>query len=89
MYRNHAVAAVVAARNEAPFIDDVVDAMPAFVDRIYVVDDASEDDTRAVALGAAAGSPADEPAKWPRAAQARQPSRRDRSGGSGGRALAR
>jgi len=64
MYRNHAVAAVVAARNEAPFIDDVVDAMPAFVDRIYVVDDASEDDTRAVALGAAAGSPADEPAKW-------------------------
>jgi len=41
MYRNHAVAAVVAARNEAPFIDDVVDAMPAFVDRIYVVDDAS------------------------------------------------
>jgi len=64
MYRNHAVAAVVAARNEAPFIDDVVDAMPAFVDRICVVDDASEDDTRAVALGAAAGSPADEPAKW-------------------------
>jgi len=91
MYRNHAVAAVVAARNEAPFIDDVVDAMPAFVDRIYVVvDDASEDDTRAVALGAAAaGSPADEPAKWCPAAQARQPSRRDRSGGSGGRALAR
>jgi len=61
MYRNHAVAAVVAARNEAPFIDDVVDAMPAFVDRIYVVDDASEDDTRAVALGAAAGSPATSP----------------------------
>jgi len=61
MYRNHAVAAVVAARNEAPFIDDVVDAMPAFVDRIYVVDDASEDDTRAVALGAAAGHPRTSP----------------------------
>jgi len=63
MYRNHAVAAVVAARNEAPFIDDVVDAMPAFVDRIYVVDDASEDDTRAVALGAAVGHPRTSP-RW-------------------------
>jgi glycosyltransferase involved in cell wall biosynthesis len=64
MYRNHAVAAVVPARNEAPFVGSVVDTMPAFVDRIYVVDDASEDDTRTVALDTAAESPADEPARW-------------------------
>lgn len=64
MYRNHAVAAVVPARNEAPFVGDVVDAIPAFVDRVYVVDDASEDDTRTAAIDAAAGSPADEPAEW-------------------------
>jgi len=54
MYRNHAVATVVPARNEAKFIGDVVDAMPSFVDRIYVIDDASDDGTRVAALDAAA-----------------------------------
>jgi len=89
MYRNHAVAAVVAARNEAPFIDDVVDAMPAFVDRIYVVDDASGTTPVPSRSVPPQGHPRTTREVVPRAAQARQPSRRDRSGGSGGRALAR
>lgn len=53
MYRNHTVAVVVPARNEAEFVGGVVDAIPAFVDRVYVVDDASTDATRTVALDAA------------------------------------
>ncbi len=45
-------AVVVPAYNEAAWIGDVIATMPAFVDRIIVVDDASEDDTVAIARAA-------------------------------------
>lgn len=45
MYREHTVGVVVPAYNEEGHVGAVVDAIPAFVDRIYVVDDASTDGT--------------------------------------------
>lgn len=45
MYRGHSVGVVVTAYNEAGFVGDVVDGMPDYVDRVYVVDDGSTDDT--------------------------------------------
>lgn len=56
MYADRSVAVVVPAHDEAAFVGDVVGAMPPFVDRVYVVDDASADDTAAVALEAGANS---------------------------------
>lgn len=53
MYADRAVAVVVPAHDEAAFVGDVVAAMPSFVDRVYVVDDASSDATYDVALDAA------------------------------------
>jgi|AntRauMinimDraft_4_1070384.scaffolds.fasta_scaffold00163_31 glycosyltransferase involved in cell wall biosynthesis len=53
MYRDHSVAVVVPAYDEAALVGDVVAAIPAFVDRVYLVDDASNDDTSQVALAAA------------------------------------
>lgn len=53
MYREHTVAVVVPAYDEAPLVGDVVTAIPAFVDRVYLVDDASNDDTGSAALAAA------------------------------------
>ena len=61
MYRNHTVAVVVPAHEEAPFVGDVVAAIPAFVDCIYVVDDASSDGTRDAALAAATTDGGDDP----------------------------
>ena len=49
MYREHVVAAVVPAYNEAAHIGDVITTMPAIVDHIIVVDDQSSDDTAATA----------------------------------------
>jgi glycosyltransferase involved in cell wall biosynthesis len=45
MYRGHTVAAVIPAYNESGFVGDVIDGLPAFLDRAYVVDDGSTDDT--------------------------------------------
>lgn len=47
------VAVVVPARNEARWIEEVVSTMPAWVDHVIVVDDASVDDTgaRATSVG--------------------------------------
>ncbi len=45
MYRNHTVAVVVPAYNEAEFIGSVLETVPEFVDRVYVVDDCSTDST--------------------------------------------
>ncbi|WP_058826457.1 glycosyltransferase family 2 protein [Haloferax sp. Q22] len=45
MYRGNAVGVVVPAYNEARFVGGVVDTLPAFVDRAYVVDDRSTDGT--------------------------------------------
>ncbi|MFB9826166.1 glycosyltransferase [Halobaculum roseum] len=55
MYRGQTVGVVIPAYNEEPFVRETIVTVPAFVDRIYVVDDASTDDTwteiqRAVAL---------------------------------------
>jgi len=45
------IAVVVPAFNEARWIVETVESMPAFVDHILVVDDASEDATSALARG--------------------------------------
>ena len=50
MYKGHSIATVVPARNEARHIGQVIDTMPGFVDHVIVVDDASWDGTREIAL---------------------------------------
>lgn len=45
MYDGHTIAAVIPAYNEEPFIGTVIESLPSFVDRAYVIDDASTDDT--------------------------------------------
>ena len=52
MLHGQRVLAIVPALDEAPRIARVIETMPAFVDRIIVVDDGSTDDTIAVARGA-------------------------------------
>ncbi len=47
MYENKTIAVVVPAYNEAELIGRVLETMPQFVDRIYVVDDGSADGTAA------------------------------------------
>jgi glycosyltransferase involved in cell wall biosynthesis len=43
MYRNHRIGVVIPVYNEAEFIGGVLDSLPVFVDRAYVVDDCSTD----------------------------------------------
>ncbi|WP_115862586.1 glycosyltransferase family 2 protein [Halorussus litoreus] len=45
MYKGHTVGVVVPAYNEEGFVGEVIDTMPDFVDRVYVVDDQSTDGT--------------------------------------------
>ncbi|WP_440010494.1 glycosyltransferase family 2 protein [Halomicrococcus sp. SG-WS-1] len=45
MYGGQTIGVVVPAYNEEGFVGDVLDSLPAFVDRAYVVDDASTDGT--------------------------------------------
>ena len=45
MYEGHSVGVVVPAYNEEGLVGSVIETMPPFVDRIYVVDDASTDGT--------------------------------------------
>ncbi|MFC7205392.1 glycosyltransferase family 2 protein [Haloferax namakaokahaiae] len=45
MYRGKAIGVVVPAHNEESFIGPVIDTMPSFVDRAYIVDDCSRDGT--------------------------------------------
>lgn len=45
MYRGHSVGVVIPAYNEEPFVATVVQELPAFVDTVYLVDDASTDGT--------------------------------------------
>ena len=45
MYRELTVGVVIPAYNEAGFVGDVIDDLPDFIDRAYVVDDGSTDDT--------------------------------------------
>ena len=45
MYRGWTVGVVVPAYNEEGFVGEVIETVPAFVDRVYVIDDGSTDDT--------------------------------------------
>lgn len=45
MYKNKKIAAVVPAYNEEKLIGRVIASMPDFIDRVYIVDDASKDST--------------------------------------------
>lgn len=45
MYRGHSIGVVIPVYNEEEFVGDVIDGLPAYVDRTYVVDDRSTDDT--------------------------------------------
>jgi glycosyltransferase involved in cell wall biosynthesis len=51
MYAQKKVAAVVPAHNEEKLVGRVIETMPAQVDRIYVVDDGSRDQTNAIVRG--------------------------------------
>lgn len=45
MYDGHTIGVVVPAYNEAGHVGKVIETIPAYVDHVYVVDDASTDDT--------------------------------------------
>ncbi|MFC7071760.1 glycosyltransferase family 2 protein [Halovenus rubra] len=45
MYREHTIGVVVPAYNEEGFIGEVIETMPDYVDRVYVIDDCSTDGT--------------------------------------------
>jgi len=45
VYKGKKIAVVVPAHNEEPFIAEVIETMPSFVDKIYVANDASTDST--------------------------------------------
>jgi len=51
VYREKKVGVVIPALNEESFIGNVIETMPAFVDRVYVVDDGSTDTTGQIAEG--------------------------------------
>ena len=48
MYRDKSVALVIPARNEERLIGPTLDGVPPLVDRIYVIDDGSQDGTAAI-----------------------------------------
>lgn len=45
MYRDHSIGVVVPAYNEAGFVGEVIETVPEYVDRVYVIDDGSTDET--------------------------------------------
>ncbi|HSW57469.1 MAG TPA: glycosyltransferase family 2 protein, partial [Dehalococcoidales bacterium] len=48
MFKNKKIGVVVPAHNEERFIAGVIDTMPDFVDKIFVVNDASTDKTAGI-----------------------------------------
>lgn len=65
MFRQLRVAVVIPAYNEARAIADAVGTIPAFVDDVVVIDDASADDTIERARAAGAGRPGFEVLRHP------------------------
>jgi len=59
MYRGHRVGVVVPVYNEAAFVGDVIDGLPAYVDAVYPIDDCSTDGSWAVILERAVRAGAD------------------------------
>ncbi len=53
MYKDHTVGVVVPAYNEEGFVGRVIETLPPFVDRAYVIDDCSTDGTWAEIQSAA------------------------------------
>lgn len=47
MYKSHSVGVIIPAYNEAAFVGDVIRNIPEYVDRVYVVEDCSDDETPA------------------------------------------
>lgn len=45
MYEGRSVAVIIPAYNEEAHVAEVIDSVPAFVDRVYAIDDASDDAT--------------------------------------------
>jgi glycosyltransferase involved in cell wall biosynthesis len=45
MYRGHSIGVVVPAYNEEGFVGEVIDTIPGYADRVYVIDDCSTDGT--------------------------------------------
>jgi len=45
MYKNKTIAVVIPAYNEEGFVGEVMETVPSFVDRLYVIDDTSTDGT--------------------------------------------
>lgn len=45
MYQNCTIGVVIPAFNEEGFVGAVIDSIPRFVDRVYVIDDGSTDGT--------------------------------------------
>ncbi|MGQ4556080.1 glycosyltransferase [Halobellus sp. GM3] len=54
MYKDNVVGVVIPAYNEAGFVGEVIETLPPFVDRAYVIDDCSTDSTWAEIKSAAA-----------------------------------
>lgn len=57
MFQDKSVGVVVPCYNEAGLIGTVIDTMPEYVDRIYVIDDVSSDDTARIVEGHVAAYP--------------------------------
>jgi glycosyltransferase involved in cell wall biosynthesis len=57
MYKNKKIGVVIPAYNEEMFIATVVGRIPEYIDRIYVIDDASTDRTGYVVSKLAISSP--------------------------------
>ena len=45
MYKERKIGIVILAYNVGGFVKNTIDGLPEFVDKIYVVDDGSEDNT--------------------------------------------
>jgi glycosyltransferase involved in cell wall biosynthesis len=57
MYRGSSVGVVIPVYNEAEFVGDVLETIPGFVDKVFVVDDRSTDETWSVITEYVAGTP--------------------------------